>query len=109
MKPPKTIKVGPHPYRVITGNRAHRILGSDKLGETDVAAQELRVGPGQASTQERDSLLHEVLHACWDQTSLRAGAGGDRSDEEAAVSALAPLLLGVMRDNPDFVRWLCGD
>lgn len=43
-------------------------------------------------------MIHEVLHACWDASSL-----ADQVNEETAVRALSRGLLAVMRDNPLFV------
>lgn len=104
MKRPYRIKIGPHRYKVIGDAKAERHLDHDRLAECDTARAEIRVRPGQAPTQERDSVLHEVLHACWDQTALR-----DHDIEEQVVSSLAPILLGVIRDNAEFMRWLADD
>lgn len=49
---------------------------------------------------EQETLLHEVLHAAF------AVAGIVLPDEEAWVSALSPTLFGVLRNNPELLKYL---
>ena len=52
---------------------------------------------------EQMTVLHEVLHAAWAATGL-----DDQTcdHEEVIVSTLAPVLLAVIRDNPDLIKYL---
>ncbi len=66
----------------------------------------IRIAKHKEPTAMADTMLHEVLHACWTTMNLDA-----REEEERAVSALATALIAVMRDNPNFSKWIikqCG-
>tara|TARA_R110000824_G_scaffold8994_4_gene40647 strand:- start:213 stop:545 length:333 start_codon:yes stop_codon:yes gene_type:complete len=66
----------------------------------------IRVAKHKEPTALADTMLHEIMHACWTTMNLDA-----REEEERAVAALATALIAVMRDNPNFSRWLikqCG-
>lgn len=53
---------------------------------------------------ERETLVHETLHAVVNQTNLRSGEMP--KDEESLVSALSPLVTAWIRDNPRLMAWL---
>ena len=61
------------------------------------------IDPDLSGTVAAECLLHELLHAIYDQTSLR---GGGKSAEEDVVSAISPLIVSVLRDNPTLVALL---
>lgn len=105
MKLPRDILIGPHLYKVRSGKKAAAKMDDGQLGESCSRSLTIWVHPNQHDSSVADTLLHEVLHACWDQTSLRCL---DSAQEEAAVSSLAPLLLAVLRANPDLVDALVG-
>lgn len=63
----------------------------------------IKVSPYLGHDQQREVTLHEVLHACIDQTNLR---GSDKDAEEKLVAALSPVVFGFIRDNPRAVAWL---
>lgn len=78
--------------------------GSANQGTTSVEQQRIMVrGFEQGPDQERDTVLHEVIHA-----ALKMTAQGDRlkSNEEPVVYALTTALLAVLRENPELVGWL---
>lgn len=52
----------------------------------------------QDDQQMKDTLLHEILHACL----FEVGRGA----QEEVVGALAPVLLYVLRKNPKLVEYL---
>lgn len=103
MKLPKHVTVGPHRYRIRSTGKRTLLKLQGLMGQTDSRSNEIHVSPQQSDDQQADTLLHEILHAAYDQTSLRHL---DAEGEEAVVSALAPILLGVLRNNPDVVRVL---
>ena len=78
-------------------------VGRCKIHEQTILVQ----SQGQGPDQERDTVLHEVLHAAITMT----GHEGDfrSSREEAVVYAMSPVLLGVLRGNPHLVSWLTED
>lgn len=62
----------------------------------------------------RETLLHEMLHACTGQ-SMVWGVWDNLKDkgwndaEEAIVGSASPVLLGVLRDNPEVLAYLLDD
>lgn len=105
MKLPKHVQVGPHRYRIRSTGKATELALQGLMGQTDSRSNEILVSPDQSDGQQADTLLHEILHAAYDQTSLRRL---DAEAEEAVVSALTPILLGVLRNNPEIVKVLTG-
>jgi len=59
----------------------------------------ITVDPSQHAEQQRDTLLHEILHAL-DHES-------DTGLRERQIRVQATMLLQFMRANPEVVRWLC--
>lgn len=67
---------------------------------------EILISPDTAEV-ERETLLHEVLHALIDQTALSSDGGPLSGDsEEQVVRTLSPLLFHTLRTNPTLTRWL---
>ncbi len=102
--------MGPFIYRVYTNGEhvSDMLVRSGKYAPAEVDHAELRivVNPHQAIGQIRDSILHEVLHAC----QCMAGMRRDNSyDYEEHVHRISPPLLGVLRDNPDLVTYLLAE
>lgn len=57
----------------------------------------------------RETLLHEILHACWHHTNMAHHGAVEKDDlEEWVVGTLSFPLIAVLRANPDLVRWLLG-
>lgn len=63
--------------------------------------QRIRLSSERLPQSQAETLIHEILHACWPN---RWSLVGDV--EETFVSALAPSLANVWRDNPELVAWL---
>ena len=61
----------------------------------------IRIAAHTSLTGLADTVLHEILHACWSTMNL-----GPTEEEERAVSAMATALVAVMRDNPKLREWL---
>lgn len=59
-----------------------------------------------ALTHRAEVLLHEVLHGILVTTSRKEDIG---EKEEEVVRALSVALLAVLRDNPEFVKYLTAD
>jgi hypothetical protein len=96
---PSTVKVGVHTYLV--GRRTKREL-SGCTGECDFDSLTIFIRKGIRRTKAQETLLHEVLHACADPSSLKKEA----QVEEDFVNILSPHLLQVMQDNPDLMAYL---
>lgn len=85
-------------------NRASRDEGEPLHGV--YRAGEILVAP-DSDEVERETLLHEILHALIDQTALASDGGPLNGDaEEQVVRTLSPLLLHTLRSNTALTRWL---
>lgn len=101
---PRSVKVGPHTYELRNDKRARADLEAKHLvGEADTSALVIRLDDRLAESALAETALHEILHCIWDQTPLRVM---DEDLEESIVSAFAPVLLDVLRSNPQLARWL---
>jgi len=74
------------------------IAGGDMAGATDVIHQVLRIGTNQAFHAERDTVLHELLHAI--------DYGNHTGIKEYQIHSMANALLQVLRRNPELVSYL---
>ena len=106
---PQRISVGPHSYVVVKDQAEldrksieRQIVGPQ--GHHDPVALRILVTEQQAPGQQRDTLLHEVLHALTEMTGLHNEWSEEK--EEAVVRRLTPALLDVLRRNPDLVEFL---
>lgn len=88
-----------------------RILGRDysidyeldngDLGSCDTNANEIEIMEGLPPVEERDTVLHEILHGVW------ALMGIDYPKiEETIVNRLATGLTQVFQDNPELMKYL---
>lgn len=101
---PAAVRVGYAEYAVLALSR-----GDDDAGSHDGFCQhdrlEIRIDPTPAPARQRETLLHEILHAVAEQYAL----GLSDKAEERAVSVFAKGLMAVFRDNPKLAALLSGD
>lgn len=76
-------------------------FGVDGMGVTDGMRQTTKVVEGLSPHQERDTVLHEVIHACL----LVLGKGKN----EELVGVLTPALLDALRSNKPLAAYLLED
>jgi predicted component of type VI protein secretion system len=95
-KKPSVINVLGKPYKV--DYIKHTAIGSEDYGDCDYGKQLISIALGIGLELEQDTLLHEVLHALDYAAELKLS--------ERQVSALAALLLGVFKANPDFADYI---
>ena len=101
---PTTLRIGPHTYDIRHDpETAKRVRAAGHAGNSEAQQLLIQLDTDQPHTQLADTLIHESLHCMWNQTSLPAGLS---AEEEAVVLALSPLLLGMLRDNPELVAYL---
>ena len=100
MKPPSSIKVG---YAEFAVRPFSLDLDADggMYGRFSRASCLIEYHPRQHREHELDTLLHEVLHACWAQAALN-----DEDDEERIITGLSNTLTQVLKDNPEFLKWI---
>lgn len=108
--PPTTVTVGPHEYRVGRDDHSTQVCSagdSTCVGHTSHADLAIDLRTGLAPSFERETLLHETIHAAWYVAGLQASDVAPH--EEHVVSTLAPALLQVLRDNPGLLAYLTAD
>jgi hypothetical protein len=107
----KRVQIGPARYRVVVGQaaidrRAAEDGRSELLGHCHNDELVITVSPKMAEDAQRDTLLHEVLHAIFHSTGLAHDLGDEK--EESMIRRLTPALLDLIRRNPRLVADLMG-
>lgn len=72
----------------------------ETLGEWHARKAEIHYDAASTEQVLRETILHEVLHAVCEHSGL------DPDDHETIIRSISPLILHVLRQNPEFVRWL---
>jgi hypothetical protein len=100
MKLPSSVKVGYADIQIVP---MHTLEGFSHgvFGHFSASELAIRVINDLTETQVANTLLHEVLHACWHVAGLE-----DEDEEERIVTCLANTYLQVLRDNPDYNRFI---
>lgn len=109
MKFPSRVKIGPYVFSVhfskeVVKKRAKK-HADQCYGITSFDLLEIAVLP-TGNTIEQESYLHEILHGVFFATHL--GLKVNHKLEEEIISAISPVLMGVLRSNPDTVKFLLG-
>jgi hypothetical protein len=100
---PEHIKVGFEIYSVAVGNT----MDAGDEGECNREKGSILVKSGMSDRRTAETIVHEVLHACWDQ----AGLPYDEKPlgallEEDVILRLAPLLTAAILDSPQLRQML---
>lgn len=108
---PESVKVGPHTYSVGNDDRELRIAGremdADLIGHSDHVHLRITVESGLAHSLEQETVLHEVLHCVFSITNLADELNEkDEGNEEKFIQRISPLLLQVIQENPELMRYL---
>lgn len=97
---PASVGISHFTYRIEQlSKKKARQLAID--GDCHFQKRRIRVAPASTGIERANYLLHETLHGCWDAAQL-----GTHEDEETAVNSLANVLVQVIRDNPEFWRYI---
>lgn len=99
MDMPKTIKVGAHTYAVL---RKPASQMGDDLGGCECNLLQITVKQRLKKSKAKEILVHELLHACTHPSFL----GNEKMTDEDFVTAVAPVLLQVIQENPDLLAYL---
>lgn len=88
-----------------------RILGRDfsvtydldngNYGRCDQMMCEIEVMDGLPPVEERDTVLHEIMHGVWDKMDI-----GNHRVEEHVIRKMATGLIQVLQDNPGLAAYL---
>jgi Zn-dependent peptidase ImmA (M78 family) len=108
---PRTVQIGPLQWRISTSLADYSALmelesDTNAVGFTHLKSLTISIKPDLPPSLERETVLHELIHA------IIATQGGvfattkDDEMEEAAVSAITPLLLTTLRGNPKVSQYL---
>ena len=104
---PAVVRVGPLDWLVVydatTLTSARRQTGEETLGFCCKAELTITLDPKLPDQQVAATLLHEVLHACVFAAGIEFK---DEDEEERVVNQLGLVLFGVIRDNPELLRYL---
>lgn len=105
---PRRVNIGAVEYRVKWSRKRIRrhakTQGDDTVqywGATDLLNSVILINPEASEDQQRDTLLHEVLHAIAHTFHVQWC-----KDEERMIRRLTPLLLIVMQQNPKLSSYL---
>jgi Zn-dependent peptidase ImmA (M78 family) len=78
--------------------------GDSLDGTTDTKMGVIDIRKDQSIAEERDTIVHELLHACFDQNIRNYEK--KKFTEEESVRRVTPKLLKVIRDNPELMEYL---
>lgn len=99
MKPPQSVKVGPHRYKVVVvPDGLLENAGADGL--CIPRRLTIALDGGQPPSQMADALCHELTHVLLDAVRI------DDDLEESIALMFGPTLLALIRDNPTLVSYL---
>lgn len=103
MLPCRRLMIAGRVYRIRWFTKAELRLITDRWGECNYENGLIRLDPRLKANPENllNTMVHEILHAIWDQMFI-----GDDSNEERDVTCVANALAGVLRDNPKFATWV---
>ena len=62
MKLPKTIEIDKYTYKIKKVKRLYNKKGHRLFGACSYKDQTIRIAQGQSKDEERDTLLHEIIH-----------------------------------------------
>jgi hypothetical protein len=104
---PLKITICGYPFKVEwIAEPKNDLVESKAVGCLEVTEQTMTVGSQkQGPHQERDTVLHETLHAILRMTGHKEDFKSHES-EETTIYAMSTALLGVLRGNPHLVDWL---
>lgn len=98
---PKSIRVGFKTYDILPWP-IENVIDDASLGRCEHFKSQIHVAVGgRAWSDVAETLIHEILHACWYVARLE-----DAPPEEKAVATLASGLAQVLSDNPALRAWL---
>jgi Zn-dependent peptidase ImmA (M78 family) len=106
---PRKVKVGHARYTMKYEAELASISGAN--GTCGEDTQTILIDPLMGRDMERDTVLHELLHAVFHLSDARAhlpkdDSGDTKDAEEKVIRPLASQLLELLRDNPKLVAYL---
>ena len=107
LKLPDIINIGPFPFELRPD--AVACAAGNVNGSMMADSQVILLSPNNAKEAIQETLIHECLHAIWDKTYLgiKYPDTDNDSEGELLIRTLAPYLLGLLKDNPELVKFFC--
>jgi hypothetical protein len=103
---PTELKIGHAVYSVVYDtvelNAAIRDHQEQLYGLTRPDQHKIIIDPDVSWYRLIETLMHEILHACWDLTNLAVHYKDEQ--EEEIVRSLSPILVSLLQQNPIFVE-----
>lgn len=103
MKPPSKVQVGAKSYAVTVD--LAETTKQDAEGVCIARYERIYLAPDLAVGAARVTLLHELIHACFDD-HIVGGPFATEDVEELVCKALAPRMLDLLRRNPRLLTYL---
>lgn len=96
---PQSVRVGPFDWSIVLEEP------DGAWGDTNFEKLRIRVSPNIEPAAQRETLLHELMHAC----HLSNGVESDKqTDPETVISAVSATLSDTLQRNPGLIRYLFG-
>lgn len=107
---PTSVQIGPYRYRISADADEHRRVAAELernglAGTADHKHQLITLDADAGMDQQRDTLLHEILHGC----CMVAQAQKEKLREEEWICLVTPTLLDTLRRNPEVAAWLLAE
>ena len=79
-------------------------LHGEQIGCTNLLGRSIKVAGDMAASQQRDTLLHEIVHiADYETADPRSRL------RESDVVRISKALYSILRDNPGLAEWIASD
>jgi hypothetical protein len=111
MARPKKIVICGYPFQIKwVGVSDDHLTSTEYVGKMHVTEQQIEVGSqNMGFEQERDTVLHEAIHAIIRMLGRDGGSQsfkGGHEGEESFVYSFTTALLVMLRTNPSVTAWL---
>ena len=95
---PRSVKVG---YRIYSIEVFEAMGARSQLGEHLPWAHQIKIYKDQPASEAANTLVHEIMHACYDIFGVRTG-----DKEERLVETVANAISTVWIDSPEVMEWI---
>jgi hypothetical protein len=103
-KAPRNILIG-HAYFTVKYDK-HLSDNSEAVGLTGPETQYILLDPKLGPDVERETVLHEAMHAIYFQSGLRLQSWHKDKVEEQLIWAMAKGVIELLRNNPEMVEYI---
>jgi hypothetical protein len=97
---PKKLRIGGRTYKIMSW-QAKEAATAGKFAECDKVNKIIRVDESWGEVEAAASLLHEILHAVFEEYVMKPD-----DDEERTVTTMEKGLIQVIKDNPKLWEYI---